>query len=115
MKNLLRVLAITLLAGVLLSACAGPVNNLYGSWRTTDPAQPAQTYEFRQDGSVLESQQGVIIEEIFEITGDNQGTMVFKAARDIPTNQGRLATFSLNGDTLILTNSSQTLTFARLK
>ena len=113
MKNLVRVLVIGLLAGVLLSACAGPVNNLYGSWRSSD--QPALTLEFRQDGSLLMTSQGMTQDAIFEMTGDNKDTVLLKATKDTPADQGNPMTFTISGDTLTLMVSGQPQTFTRLK
>jgi len=115
MKNLLKVLVIGLLAGLLLSACAGPVNNLYGSWRSKDTTQPSLTLEFRQDGHMLESGQGMTQDILYEVTGDKKDTLLITVTKDTPASQASSLAFAISGDTLTLTISGQPQEFTRLK
>ncbi len=115
MKILLRVVLIGLLAGVLLSACAGQGNSLYGTWRSTDKTQTGLTLEFRQDGQLLMTSQGMTQEAVYELTGDNKDTLLLKASKDTPAAQGNPLAFSISGDTLTLKISGSDQTFTRLK
>jgi hypothetical protein len=119
MKNLLRVLVMALLAGALLSACAGQANNLIGSWRTTTTAataaQPSVTLEFRQDGHLLEASQGMTQDIIYEISADKNDTLLIKPTKDTPASQASSIGFAITGDTLTLTISGAPQKFTRLK
>jgi len=113
-KNISRVVACVLLAGFLLSACAGPVNYLYGSWRSS--SQQPVTLEFRQGGQLLISSQGLTSEAVFEITGNNQDTMLLMPDKDAPVDQANKYQFSISSDTLTLIDSSGApQSFARIK
>ena len=114
MKNLSRVIVFVLLAGLLLSACAGPVNYLYGSWRSS--ASSPQTVEILQDGRYLTSSQGVTVEEFYQVTGENQDTLMIRPTKDAPLDQAVSEKFTITGDTLTITDSTGTITsYARLK
>lgn len=115
MKNLVKVLVIGLLAGILLSACAGQVYDLYGTWRSADPTQASLTLEFRQDGQLLMTSQGMTQDAVFEVTGDNKDTLLLKPTKDTPADQGNPLTFTISGDTLTLVVSGQPQAFTRLK
>jgi hypothetical protein len=120
MKNMLRVLvfvillaALVLLAVMMITGRAGPmINNLYGSWRST---QSGLTLDFRQNGHLLMTNQGVIQDSVFELTGAANDTLVIKPNGDVPTDQGSSLTFTLNGDTLTLMVQGQPQDFTRQK
>jgi hypothetical protein len=115
-KNVLRILVTALLAGMLITACAGPANTLLGSWRSAATAQqPAQTLEFRQDGSLVRSSQGMTVDFVYQLTGDNLDTLLVKTTKDAPASQDTSLKFTINGDTLILDASGQTQNYTRLK
>jgi len=115
MHKRLRVLLLVFLALALLSACANPAYTLYGAWRSTDPANPI-TLDFKQDGHVLETSQGITQNALFELTGDNLATIVIKPTKDTAA-QATSLTYLVQGSTLSLLAAGQTqpMVFTRLK
>lgn len=120
MKNMLRILifvillaALAFLAVLMVTGRAGPmINNLYGSWRST---QSGLTLDFRQDGRLMMTNQGVTQDAVFELTGAANDTLVVKPNKDVPTAQGSSLTFTLYGDTLTLIVQGQPQAFTRQK
>jgi hypothetical protein len=115
----LRGIAILFLTAVLLSACANPVYTLYGTWRSADPsaAGGGLTLEFRQDGHLMEINQGLTQEALFELKGDNLETIVIKPKQDSTGSGVTELNYRVDGDQLLLAvpGSPQPLTFTRLK
>ena len=115
MNKKLRVISLLIIAAALLSACANPVYPLYGAWRATD--QTGLTLDFKQNGHVLETSQGLTQDALFELTGDNLTTLVIKPNKDSADAQVTQLGYLVQGDTLTLAVSGQAqpLVFTRLK
>lgn len=117
MNKRLRVLTLVLFAAALLSACANPAYTLYGTWRSTDTTNAALTLEFKQDGHVLETSQGLTQNALFTLSGPNLDTLEIKPTADTADAQITKLPFYVSGDTLTLAVSGQPnpITFTRLK
>lgn len=109
MKIGIKIIAVAMLLGVLLSACSGIDYNLYGAWRNEDLEL---TLEFKQNGTLLVSQQGQTQTLNFKFTGPGAVTLtgVGTAAQEAPETKQ----YAIQGDKMTMTLDEARL-FFRLK
>lgn len=109
MRNWIRVLACAGLLVALLSACSGIDYNLYGAWRNDEIGL---TLEFKQNGTLLVTQQGQaeILSFSFAGPGAFSLTRVGAAAQQPPETKQ----YVVQGDKMTLALDQPTV-FTRLK
>jgi hypothetical protein len=102
MKNLTRIGLVFVLVALLLSACAGPNYNLFGTWRET---QSGSLIEFRQDGTMRIPQTAGTAEVNYIFSG--QDAILIAPSPDTAADQMVKWNYTIVGDTLTIKLQAQ--------
>jgi hypothetical protein len=124
MKKFVPVVTIfCVIAGILLTGCANPREQLYGKWKVESSADLQANglgeliFEFTKDGLLNISISGSSLKFLYSVKYEfvNDHSIRFVNDANLPSSlAGQTAEFKIEDNTMTLTNNGQPQTFTRV-